>query len=201
MSKTKEVMIMKSKFLDDLKLSLKSSGVKDVAANEITRVYDEYFLEAERLGKTYDETRGSIENLNSIVSTFAPKKVREYKEVGDTVIKEKRSLGVIALYAVLFFFLNIFLVPALIAMFGGIVCIALLPLTFILAALGVLLYGNAYVNGHLIMMNPLTRWTLPIGVIGLSILCFVLAFFLLKWLFKLVALIFSWQAKFLRRYK
>ena len=192
---------MKSKFLDDLKLSLKSSGVKDVAANEITRVYDEYFLEAERLSKTYDETRGSIENLNSIVSTFAPKKVREYKEVGDTVIKEKRSLGVIALYAVLFFFLNIFLVPALIAMFGGIVCIALLPLTFILAALGVLLYGNAYVNGHLIMMNPLTRWTLPIGVIGLSILCFVLAFFLLKWLFKLVALIFSWQAKFLRRYK
>ena len=29
---------MKSKFLDDLKLSLKSSGVKDTAANEITRV-------------------------------------------------------------------------------------------------------------------------------------------------------------------
>lgn len=192
---------MKSKFLDDLKLSLKSSGVKDVAANEITRVYDEYFLEAERLGKTYDETRGSIENLNSIVSTFAPKKVREYREVGDTVIKEKRSLGVIALYAVLFFFLNLFLIPALIAMFGGIVCIALLPLAFILAALGVLLYGNAYVNGHLIMMNPLTRWTLPIGVIGLSILCFVLAFFLFKWFFQLVAFIYSWQAKFLRRYK
>ncbi len=192
---------MKSKFLDDLKLSLKSSGVKDVAANEITRVYDEYFLEAERLGKTYDETRGSIENLNSIVSTFAPKKVREYKEVGDTIIKEKRSLGVIALYAVLFFFLNMFLIPALVAMFGGIVCIALLPIAFIFAAVGILLYGNAYINGHLIMMNPLTRWTLPIGVIGLSILCFILAFFLFKWFFQLVACIFSWQAKFLRRYK
>lgn len=192
---------MKSKFLDDLKLSLKSSGVKDTAANEITRVYDEYFREGERLGKSYDEVRGSIENLNTIVSTFAPKKIREYKEVGDTVIKEKRSLGVIAMYAVLFFFLNLFLVPTFIAMFGGIVCIAVLPITFILVALGVLLYGNAYVNGHLILMNPLTRWTLPFGIIGLSILCFVFAFFLLKWLFKLVALIFSWQAKFLRRYK
>ena len=45
---------MKSKFLDDLKLSLKSSGVKDTAANEITRVYDEYFREGERFGKSYD---------------------------------------------------------------------------------------------------------------------------------------------------
>ena len=82
---------MKSKFLDDLKLSLKSSGVKDTAANEITRVYDEYFREGERFGKSYDEVRGSIENLNTIVSTFAPKKIREYKEVGDTVIKEKEA--------------------------------------------------------------------------------------------------------------
>lgn len=129
------------------------------------------------------------------------KKLENTKKLEIQLSKKKRSLGVIAMYAVLFFFLNLFLVPTFIAMFGGIVCIAVLPITFILVALGVLLYGNAYVNGHLILMNPLTRWTLPFGIIGLSILCFVFAFFLLKWLFKLVALIFSWQAKFLRRYK
>lgn len=192
---------MKSKFLDNLKTSLRGSGVKEEATNEIARVYNEYFKEGSKLGKSEKEIYDGIENLNTLVRTFAPTKVKEYKETSKAVIKEKRSLGAIAFSAVILFLLNLFLVPIILSLFLVVFTITLLPVVATVASIAVLLYGVIYVNGHMVVLSELTRWTLPFGVIGLSIIAFIVASYLYKWLFSLVAILFSWEARFLRRYK
>lgn len=192
---------MKSKFLDNLKTSLIGSGVKDTASEEITRVYDLYFKEGSKLGKTENEIYDSIENLNTLVRTFAPTKVKEYKETSKAVIKEKRSLAAISFSAVILFLLNLIIVPIILSLFLVIFTITLTPVIAIIVSVAVLLYGLIYINGHVVIISELTRWTLPFGIIGLSLIAFVIASYLYKWLFSFVAILFSWEAKFLRRYK
>lgn len=192
---------MKNKFLDNLKTSLLGSGVKETATEEIRRVYNEYFKEASKLGKSEKEIYDGIENLNTLVRTFAPTKVKEYRETSKAVVKEKRSLGAIAFSAVILFLLNLFLVPIILTLFLAVFTITMLPVIATVASIAVLLYGVIYVNGHMVVLNEITRWTLPFGVIGISIILFVAASYLYKWLFSLVAILFSWEAKFLRRYK
>lgn len=191
---------MNNPFLNNLKHKLENVGVRTNATNEIVHIYEEYLTSGMNAGKTETELIGKLESEEIIANSFAPDEFIE-KEIKQATAPNKRTFGQIVFNGFILFILNIIIVPVLFTFLGVITGITALPLVIIVMAIASLLYGTFYLNGMLLPIHPLTKWTLSFGIIGLSILVFIGMLYIYGLFFKGVGAIFKYESKFLRRNK
>ncbi|MCI6610216.1 MAG: DUF1700 domain-containing protein [Ezakiella sp.] len=191
---------MNNPFLNNLKHKLENVGIRNNATKEIIHIYEEYLVSGIRRGKTETELIGNLESEEIIANAFAPDEFIE-KEIKQSVAPKKRTFGQIVFNGFILFILNIIIVPVLFTFLGIITAITIMPIVIIVIAIALLLYGTFYLNGLLLPIHPLTRWTLSLGIIGLSILVFIGMIYIYGIFFKGVGAIFKYETKFLRRNK
>lgn len=198
---------MRNDFLNDLGERLSNRGLNFSQVEKVLKPYEIHFKERKLQGKTYEEIINELEPIDEIVNEFAPKKpivkeINKYEinEEYENYEQKKRNGFVVALEIIIFALLNVLVfIPIGILIFVIPIALFLFPIGLMIMSVGALIYGEVFINGHIMMLNLLTRITLPVAIIGLSILILIASIYVFKYFFKLVASFSRFQLRILRR--
>lgn len=199
---------MNSDFLYNLEKCLHSETVPQNIIDKVIEPYKNYVHEAQLRGESEDQIIAALGNPVNIATDLRQKlNIKPKTVVQNSInnenekVKEKRSLGAIFGSLLLVFIVNLFAVPITLTGFLLLFALLLLPITAITVGISLIFYNAIYINGFKLVLSLLTSISLGIGIIGVSIFLIIGVYYLIKYFGMLTALFYSYQAKFIRRYK
>lgn len=181
-------------------LNTKKEGKSKIYFRGENIVLDNYEVVTDPIPEKEDFQISNVDNMASENKSYSEVHQENNTKKEDLHKVDNRSTFSIVAIIVFFLFLDLIVViPVGLSILLTLVALMIIPVAFSIISWATLVSGVLYINNYPLVLNAITRYTLPIAIFLLSLLAFIVLIYLISKFTKIFFKIFALQNKVIRR--